>query len=76
MKIMNIANQAIQRQTERLAQSAKRIAAVGDVNGKGKDVDIAQEAVLRIEAKAITKANLTVIKNEDERLGYLLDILS
>ena len=76
MKIMSTAQQAIIRQTEKLAASAERVARVGDTEGSGKDVDLAAEAVVRIEATAATKANLAVIKNEDERLGALLDILS
>lgn len=37
------------------------------------NVDLAQEAVKLIETKLAYKANVSVIKTQDEMLGYLLD---
>lgn len=73
MKIMGIASAAIAQQTQRLEASAERVARAGDTSPNAKEVDLAKEAVERIEASALTTANLKVIKAEDERLGTLLD---
>ena len=77
MRIMSTAAAAVLRQTGRLEASAARVAKLGNkpVNGE-KAPDIVNEAVLRIEAGASVKANLSVIKSEDERLNALLDILA
>lgn len=40
------------------------------------DVDLAQEAVNLLETKALYKANLSVIKTQDEMLGDLLDTIA
>ena len=77
MRIMGIAAGAIQQQSVRLEQSAQRVAKAGTapIEKDGEPVDLAREAVERIDAGAMTEANLAVIKSEDERLGHLLDIL-
>lgn len=40
------------------------------------NVDLAQEAVNLIETKALFKANVAVIRTQDEMLGSLMDIIS
>lgn len=40
------------------------------------NVDLAQEAVNLLETKALYKANLSVIKTQDEMLGDLLDTIA
>lgn len=40
------------------------------------DVDLAQEAVNLLETKALYKANLSVIKTQDQMLGDLLDTIA
>ena len=42
----------------------------------GADVDLAQEAVEMVNAKAAMKANVQVMKTADELTGVLLDILA
>ncbi|MBN2343566.1 MAG: hypothetical protein JXX29_01860 [Deltaproteobacteria bacterium] len=74
MNILNIASTAIVQQSQRMEQSAKNVAAAGDVNGEGAKIDLAREAVTRIEATNLTTANVNVIKAEDERTKTLLDI--
>ena len=77
MRIMGIAAGAIQHQSIRLAESAERLTKAGKTPGEGEqEPDIAKEAVVRIEAGALTEANVAVIKSEDERIGDLLDILA
>lgn len=74
MKIMSIAAAGMAQQTRRLEQSAERVAQFGQTQTQpGQEVDLAREAVERIEASALTTANLKVIRAEDERLGTLLD---
>jgi flagellar basal body rod protein FlgC len=74
MKIMSVAAAGMAQQTRRLEQSAERVAQLGDPKKEpGQEVDLAREAVERIEASALTTANLKVIQAEDERLGTLLD---
>lgn len=87
LKIFSIAANAMNKQHDRMADSASRVARAGDLPGEMaareaavKDskkidppVDLAREAVIQIEADAISQANLNVIKAEDERLGHLLD---
>ena len=75
MKILDTASAAISRMTERLAESAARVAKVGDPEA-GADVDLAEEAVNRIDAERAIEANLAVIKEEDERTKHLLDIIA
>ncbi|HYD19438.1 MAG TPA: flagellar basal body rod C-terminal domain-containing protein [Patescibacteria group bacterium] len=52
----------------------------GDANAEGlvavPDVDLAEQAVNLIESKALYKANLSVIKTQDELLGDLLDAIA
>ena len=43
---------------------------------EGSDVDITEEIVDQIVAKAAFKANINVIKTNDELLGTILDIKS
>lgn len=76
MKIYDTATSAIMRQTQRMEQSARNVSKLGDVNGEGAKVDLAREAVTRIEATNITKANVSVIKAEDERTRTILDIFA
>jgi len=76
MKIYDTATSAIMRQTQRMEQSARNVSKLGDVNGEGAKVDLAREAVTRIEATNITKANVSVIKAEDERTRAILDIFA
>ena len=77
MRIMETAANGIMHQTRRLEASAARTATAGREPAAGeKPVDLAAEAVERIDASAQTSANLAVIKSEDERLGNLLDILA
>jgi flagellar basal body rod protein FlgC len=76
MKIYDTATSAIMRQTQRMEQSAKNVSKLGDVQGEGAKVDLAKEAVTRIEATNITKANVSVIKAEDERTQTILDIFA
>jgi flagellar basal body rod protein FlgC len=76
MKIYDTATSAIMRQTQRMEQSAKNVSKLGDVQGEGAKVDLAKEAVTRIEATNITKANVSVIKAEDERTQAILDIFA
>ena len=63
-------------QTRRMEQSAKNVAKLADPQGEGKNVDLAREAVTRIEAINITKADISVIKAEDERTKSILDIIA
>jgi flagellar basal body rod protein FlgC len=58
-------------QSQRLASSAGRIANMG--NG---ETDLVKETVNIMEAKSLFKANLSVIKTENEMLGDLLDIIT
>ncbi|MBN2527973.1 MAG: hypothetical protein JXR76_16405 [Deltaproteobacteria bacterium] len=76
MKVFDTATAAIMQQTQRMAQSAKNISKLGDPKGEGANVDLAKEAVTRIEATHITKAEISVIKAEDERMKSLLDIIA
>ena len=77
MQILGVATSAILHQTSRLEASAERVAKLGsDVAAGEEPTDLATEAAVRIEAGALTEANLAVIKNEDERLGYLLDMFA
>ena len=77
MRVMGIASAAIQHQTRRLEASAERLNKVSVPPKDGEEPpDIAKEATVRIEAGALTKANLAVIKSEDERLKHLLDVLA
>jgi hypothetical protein len=76
MKILDTANAAIMRQTSLLAESAARVAKVGDPEAGGADVDLPAEAVNRIDAERAIEANLAVIKEEDERTKHLLDIIA
>ncbi|MDC1122551.1 flagellar basal body rod C-terminal domain-containing protein [Nitrospinaceae bacterium] len=46
------------------------------IEGKGSNVDIAEEMVDQIVAKAAFKANFNIIKANDEMIGSLLDIKS
>ncbi|MCU0665443.1 MAG: flagellar hook protein FlgE [Myxococcota bacterium] len=74
MSIMSIAASGIAQQGQRLERSAQRVARAGDPSPEpGQEVDLAKEAVERIEASALTTANLKVIKAEDERLGTLIN---
>jgi flagellar basal body rod protein FlgC len=77
MQIMGIAASAIEYQTKRLEGSASRVASLGKEPKDGeKPVDIVEEAVVRMDASAVTKANLAVIKSEDERMKSVLDIIA
>jgi flagellar basal body rod protein FlgC len=77
MQITGIAAAAIEQQTKRLEASAARVASIGTEPKEGeKPVDIAEEAVVRIDASAATTANLAVIKSEDERMKSILDIIA
>ena len=77
MSVMGIASSAITQQTQRLEASAERLNKVNIEPKPGEpETDIAKEAAIRIEASALTKANLAVIKSEDERLNHLLDVLA
>lgn len=76
MKVLDTATNAIMYQSQRMEQSAKNVANAGDINGEGSKVDLAKEAVTRIEATNMTKANVNVIRAEDERTQALLDIFA
>ena len=77
MRIMGIAASAIAYQSKRLEASAARVASMGKETEKGeKTVDIVEESVNRIDASAITSANLAVVKSEDERLRSVLDLFA
>lgn len=58
----------------RFDASAQRTARWG--SPAGGDVDLAQEAVEMIGAKAALKANVQVMRTADEMTGVLLDILA
>lgn len=77
MRVIGTATAAIAQQTKRLEASAKRLNQLVESPEKNKNPpDIAKEAAVRIEAGAMTEANLAVIKSEDERLEHVLDILA
>ena len=76
MKILDTASASIMQQTRRMAQSAQNVSKLADIEGEGKNVDLAKEAVTRIEAVNITKADMSVIKAEDERTKSILDIIA
>jgi flagellar hook protein FlgE len=63
--------------SKRLQNSANNLAIVQTAGlKKGSNVDIAEEMVDQIIAKAAFKANVNVIKANDEMIGSLLDIKS
>ena len=78
MSISSIALGAITEQSARLAQSAASVSRIGATTEEGNapQPDLANEAVVRIEANAAIRANINVIREEDERLGYLIDTLA
>ncbi len=77
MRIFDIATRAISEQYDRLRQSASRVAKINAPQEEGTPpVDLAKETAIRIEADAATRANLNVLKEEDERLKHILDILA
>ncbi len=77
MKILSVAANGIQEQLKRLEASAVRTATISTKVAEGKEtVDLVAETVERIDATAQTKANLAVIKTEDERLKHLLDVIA
>lgn len=77
MRVIGTATAAIAQQTKRLEASAKRLNQLAKNPEENKNPpDIAKEAAVRIDAGAITEANLAVIKSEDERLKSVLDILA
>ena len=77
MRVIGTATAAIAQQTKRLEASAERLNnLVRNPSENENPPDIAKEAAVRIEASALTEANLAVIKSEDERLKHVLDILA
>ncbi len=77
MRIFSIATRAIGEQYDRLRRSAARTA---NINSPQKDVkespDLIREAAVRIEADAAVRANVSVIRSEDERIKHLLDTIA
>jgi len=60
---------------DRLSASAQRTAAWGLEEGQAEaKIDLAQEAVEQISAKAEFKADAAVAKTADEMMGALLDL--
>ncbi len=77
MHIFGTASAAIAHQSRRLEASAERLTQISPNPQEGNPPpDIAKEAAVRIEASALSKANIAVIKSEDERINALLDILA
>ncbi len=77
MRIIDVAARAINQQYQKLSGSAARTAKLNSPVEKGEEpVDLAKEAATRIEADASVRANLAVIKEEDDRLQHLLDIIA
>ena len=75
MRIFDIASQAISEQYARLRQSAANVAKVNGPLKEGETPpDIAKETVKRIEADNAVRANLAVIREEDDRIKHLLDM--
>ncbi len=75
MTIIHTAANAIHHQFSRLADSAARTASLGRVTHDEDYTppDLAEEVAIRTEADAAVRANLSVIRAEDDRLGQLLD---
>ncbi len=74
MRIVDIATRAINQQYQKLSGSAARVARLNSSLEKGEEpVDLVKETATRIEADAAVRANLAVLKEEDERLKHLLD---
>ncbi len=74
---ISTAMNGMMRQMDRLAESANRVAQVNTPNEQGaKPVSLVEETVTQIEADAAVRANLNVIRNEDERLAHLIDTLA
>ncbi|MDJ0764893.1 MAG: hypothetical protein QNJ97_18065 [Myxococcota bacterium] len=77
MRVFSIATQAIETQFAKLRDSAARVAKISGPHKDGvPQTDIAAETALRIEAGAATRANIAVIKSEDEALRHLIDIIA
>ena len=77
MRIIDVATQAISQQYEKLSDSAARVAKLNSRLEEGEEpVDLVKETATRIEADASVRANLAVIKEENERLRHLLDIIA
>ncbi|MCP4599441.1 MAG: hypothetical protein GY847_02710 [Proteobacteria bacterium] len=77
MRISNIAAHAINQQYDRLHNSAARVAKMDGLQKDGKpQVDLVREAAIRIEADAAIRANLSVIKNEDDLVKHLIDTIA
>ncbi|MCP4676494.1 MAG: hypothetical protein GY854_13470 [Deltaproteobacteria bacterium] len=77
MRILDIATRAINEQYHKLSDSAARVAKLNSPTEEGAEpVDLVKETATRIEADAAVRANLAVMKEEDERLKHLLDIMA
>ncbi len=74
MQIFSVATRAIGNQFVKLRDSAARVAKINGPKNEGEQLpDIVKETAVRIQAEGATRANLAVIKSEDERLKHLLD---
>ena len=80
MEAISTALSGLTTQSQRLADSAERIARLGgraetsQAPERGADVNLAEEVVTQIEAKTAFRANVEVIRTADEMLGTLLDV--
>jgi flagellar hook protein FlgE len=68
----SIALGGLNTQQQRFTAAANTIAQAGT----GAEVDLAKESVNILTAKTLFKANISVIKTQDQMLGSLLDILA
>lgn len=68
MNISSVSLEALNRAFQQIDSSAARVARL-----PAADVDLAEEAVLQLEARRSAEAQLAVIKAEDELLGNLFD---
>ncbi len=73
MQVMAIASAGLQTSMQRFEQSAQRTAAAASPFA---DVDMAEEAVEQISARAAFSANVQVIRTANQMMGQLLDLLA
>jgi flagellar basal body rod protein FlgC len=73
MQVLAIASTGLDAAFQRFEQSAQRTARVASPYA---DVDLAQEAVEQISARASFSANIAVMRTANQMLGQLLDILA
>ena len=73
MQVLAIASTGLDAAFQRFEQSAQRTARAASPYA---DVDLAQEAVEQISARASFSANIAVMRTANQMLGQLLDILA